>query len=552
MERLMARHRAGLGGEKWILPALGVFAVLGLLVAGILAVVVESSSGSTEQVAGSSCTGPIRVVTASSFAPVFDGIATELDHGANCVRLDVDTADGRKAIQRVADDDADVWVPDDDSWVGSAGTLQLAQAPTAGAGTVLATSPIYMVTDKPTAAKLGQAGGSWSALAGMVDKSQAKLVINGPNDSGDGLVGIGDAAEAVWLGKDMDASALWLDSAKSKTRTVGGNQPAMPAKAGEVGLVAERALLPALAEAKTKDLTALPGTDYSAMLRYTWLPTANALGNPTRAAALERVRAKLTDPAVVGRYLKAASLRLPGGVVPAGGAASLPKLTAKPFGVLEAHHIDHVFATWYPEDRRTNLLVVVDVSGSMAGKTAGSGDSRIDLVRQGSRSLEGLLPDDSQMGLWQFGSKLDGDRDWQQLVGIQPLDSRQRDSLGGAIDSLAAQPTGTGLYDTVLAAYTSARDAYRAGVPNQVVVFTDGKNESDANSMTAAQLAASLKKAADPKRPVLLSVVTFGTAADAKVVNDAVVPVQGYVDNLTSASEVAAVFIHVAAGGLQH
>jgi len=160
--------------------------------------------------------------------------------------------------------------------------------------------------------------------------------------------------------------------------------------------------------------------------------------------------------------------------------------------------------------------------------------------------------DDARLGLGEFGSRLDGARAWAQLVGIKPLEPGQRQALATAIGGLAAQQTGTGLYDTVLAAYTSARDAYRPGVPNQVVVFTDGRNESDANSMTASQLAAELKKAADPKRPVLLSVVTFGTAADTKVVNDAVAPVQGYVDNLTSASEVAAVFIHVAAGGLQH
>ena len=39
---------------------------------------------------------------------------------------------------------------------------------------------------------------------------------------------------------------------------------------------------------------------------------------------------------------------------------------------------------------------------------------------------------------------------------------------------------------------------------------------------------------------------------DAKVINDAVEPVGGYVDNLSTATEVAAVFIHVAAGGLHH
>jgi von Willebrand factor type A domain len=192
------------------------------------------------------------------------------------------------------------------------------------------------------------------------------------------------------------------------------------------------------------------------------------------------------------------------------------------------------------------------VSGSMNRPAVGSKSSRIDLVRQGCQSISTLLPNDSRMGLWEFGSKLNGNKDYRSLMDIAQLDGAHRKALAGAVNKLAAQETGTGLYDTILAAYTSARDAYRVGVPNQVLIFTDGKNEADTNSLSAAQLASDLKSAADPERPILLSVVTFGTAADAKVVNDAVAPVQGYVDNLTTANEVAAVFIHVAAGGLHH
>jgi hypothetical protein len=276
------------------------------------------------------------------------------------------------------------------------------------------------------------------------------------------------------------------------------------------------------------------------MLRYTWLPLAAGVTDPGRAAALERLRQALTSPSAAA-YLTAAGLRTPAAAQTSG---TLPTPSAKPFDLLAAHHVDHIFATWYPADRRTNLLVVVDVSGSMA--------PRIGLVRQGCRTLDGLLPDDSRMGLWEFGTKLDGARDYRPLLGMAALDRTQRRKLTGAIGQLTAQPTGTGLYDTVLAAYTSARDAYRPGVPNQVLIFTDGRNEADPNSLTAAQLAAGLRAAADPKRPVQLSVVTFGKAADAKVVNDAVLPVSGYVDVLTTAQEVAAVFIHVTAGGLHH
>ena len=60
------------------------------------------------------------------------------------------TFDGRVAPQRVADLQADVWIPDDAAWAGAADSLAVAEAPRGGSGTVVATSPIYMVTDEAT------------------------------------------------------------------------------------------------------------------------------------------------------------------------------------------------------------------------------------------------------------------------------------------------------------------------------------------------------------------------------------------------------------------
>jgi len=542
----MAKHRATSGAHRWVW-LVAVLGLAGLALAGILAVVLDSPPESQHAAPQASCDQPpVRVVTASSFAPVLDAMATGFQP-RECLRLEVTTADGRAAVRRAAEVKADVWIPDDSAWAGSAGSLDLVQAPTAGAGTVLATSPLYMVTDPATGDRLQKAGSSWLGLSRLVSERAARLVVRDPGSSGDGMVGAGAVAEAVWQDKDMDASALWLADAKRTTRTVTGDQPAMPAKAGEVGLVPEYALL----KDSPGERTVLPGTDHTAMLRYTWFPLAAGVSNPARAAALERLRTRLTgnDSAA---YLRAAELRTPDAGRGVGDSVPFPAPTAEPFAVFDPHKVDHVFATWYVGDRRTNLLVVVDVSGSMAEKAAGSTSSRIDLVRQGCRSVAGLLPDDSQMGLWEFGSELDGARDYRSLLAMTALNQQHRKALAGAIDKLDARETGTGLYDTILAAYTSARNAYRGGVPNQVLVLTDGHNESDKKTLTAGQLSAALGKAANPQRPVQLSVVTFGKAADAKVISDALEPVHGYVDNLVTAREVAAVFIHVAAGGLHH
>jgi hypothetical protein len=146
---------------------------------------------------------------------------------------------------------------------------------------------------------------------------------------------------------------------------------------------------------------------------------------------------------------------------------------------------------------------------------------------------------------------LDGGRDYRPLLAVAALDQRHRRALATAVDGLDSEATGTGLYDTILAAYRAAQDAYQDGVPTQVLVLTDGHNEQDGNSLSADRLATALREAVDRRRPVQLSVVTFGAAADAKVIGDAVAPVGGYVDNVATADEVAAVFIHLAAGGLR-
>jgi hypothetical protein len=335
-------------------------------------------------------------------------------------------------------------------------------------------------------------------------------------------------------------------------------------------------------------VTLLSGRDHTATLRFTWLPTAGAAADHVRGAALRRVLQALTGPAAAPA-LRSAGLRPPDGIVGKGpsvsvaaasGAPASPSpagplpggpspaaaspadavpgavpgaaraLTAEPFGVLDPHHIDHVFATWYPQNRRMNLLIVTDVSGSMADPAPGTATPLIDLVRDGSRSVAALLPTEAALGVWEFGVQLDAERDYRPLVAAGPLTDPHRADLSRALDGLAARETGTGLYDTILAAYQSARDNYRPGVPNQVLLFTDGRNQDDPNTITAAQLAERLTAAKDPDRPVQLTVVTFGQLPDAGLLTDVVKPVDGYVEALSTADEVAAAFIHVSAGGL--
>ena len=549
----MARHSAPRRpAPRWVLPVL---LTLGLG-AGAVVVAVQGRPDDSDRAAASACGTTVRVVAAASFAPVLSAVQPAVADGPDCARLDVVVADGRGAAQQAVDDAAHVWIPDDAAWTGAPGPLELAEAPAAGAGTVLALSPLYMVTDEATAQRVTTAGGGWLGLADLVTGRVAEpgppvtVAMRDPAGSGDGLLAAGALGEAVWLDAGMDASAEALATALPAIRTVPGTDPALPRTPGEVGLVPEHALLPAL-RADPVSQQVIAADDHTAALRYSWHPTAAAAADAEVAPALDRVREALTGADSAPAFA-AAGLRRTDVTVPPPGhpVADLPAVTAPMLEVLGAHHVDHVFATWYPEDRRSDVLVAVDVSGSMQARVPGSDRALIDLVKEGFTDLGTLLPDSSELGLWEFGVRLQPPDDHRVLLPRGALTPQHRSSVTSAVQALQARDTGTGLHDTVLAGYTAARDRYREGVPNHVVVFTDGRNEADPGSPSMEQLTQGLAAAADEERPVQLTVVTFGDRPEAAALKQALEPVDGYVDQLSTADEVGAVFIHVAAGGL--
>lgn len=542
----MGRHSSG-QGMGWTLPV-AVLAVVAAVAAVLVAARQDSTVDRVQGAAGTSaCSRVVNVTTATSFAPVLRSLAPALEQGDDCVRVRLSVADGRGAADTVAAGTADAWIPDDAAWGGMAPTGLLAEEGVVDAGAVVATSPIYMVTDQATAGRVRAAGQSWWGLAQLATTpAGVKLAVRDPAGSGDGMVAAGDLAEAVWLQRDMDVSAMVMASAVKHTRTVMADGVALPRASGEVGLVPEYALL---RSPEVGPRVLLTGRDNTAMLRFSWWPTAAAAGRPERLTALRRVLAELRSPRGL-RALEAAKLRpADGSGPPSGSPAGLPDTSAPPFPVLKPHHVDHVFATWYARDRLTDIHVVIDVSGSMGENAPGTRTPLISLVRQGLRGVGDLLPDDARVGLWTFGSRLDGPRDYRRLIPIDRMMPPHRAAVRRASDKLAAERTGTGLYDTILAAYTAAVHSYRPGVLNQVIVFTDGRNEDDPGSISPEQLRSGLLAARREDRPVELSVIAFGSRPEAGVVKAAIEPIDGYLDAIKSADEVAAVFVHVTAGG---
>jgi hypothetical protein len=501
-------------------------------------------SGTRTTSASAPCPRQLKVVTATSYQPVLQKVAVGISQGPDCVRLNVTAADGSAAAEVVASSGADAWIADDASWPQLPGDAHVAK----DHAHVVASSPLYVLTQR-TAAALPASARTWLGLGQLLGQPKlSQLVVSDPAASGAGMVAVGALAGAVLTKDGPLVSALDMMRAWQSGTTVNAAQSAMPKSGTQIAVIPEDALL---ASGQASEYRVLAPSDATALMRVSLLPTDAAAADPVKASAISRLVQALTGPAA-GAALSAAGLRgptWPAAPPPAATEAGLPALPATPMPTMAEHLMYHVLSTWRPESRRTNMLIVVDVSGSMGEALPGTGSTKIDLVRQGIHQVDSLLPDSAQLGLWQFGSQLAPPNDWQPLTAIAPLSAPQRKAIDSAATNLTAQPVGTGLYDTVLAAYRYQQAHYVAGLPNQVILFTDGVNEDDPVTISIDQLKAGLA-ATDKQKFVQLSVFGFGASIPADALSSALAPVDGQVDELTNTDQVIGAFVHAVSGAL--
>lgn len=141
-----------------------------------------------------------------------------------------------------------------------------------------------------------------------------------------------------------------------------------------------------------------------------------------------------------------------------------------------------VRALWTQVRKPARVLVVMDVSGSMASESGYGSESKLELAKKAATSALGQLTDTDQMGLWAFTTDLPTpDTITADLVAVGPL-AQTRQPIVDAIDGLTPL-NGTPLY----AATREAADAMNAqrdpGSINAVVVLTDGRNEYTDNDL---------------------------------------------------------------------
>ncbi|ROZ44029.1 VWA domain-containing protein [Rhodococcus sp. WS3] len=166
--------------------------------------------------------------------------------------------------------------------------------------------------------------------------------------------------------------------------------------------------------------------------------------------------------------------------------------------------------------RPSRALAVVDVSGSM--DYVEGGVTRMAATAQAGDIAIRMFPANAQLGLWAFSIDLGDGTDYRELEPVARMDAPEGDTdhrtkLLSHVDELPSLVGGgTGLYDSVLAAFRQIQSTYDPSSINSVILLTDGAND-DPSGISREELLDTLARERDAARPV--PIITIGVTGDA-------------------------------------
>ncbi|MDQ7907854.1 substrate-binding domain-containing protein [Phytohabitans sp. ZYX-F-186] len=528
-----------------------------IAVAVALVVVVGGSWFGYRELAGSRCTGEMKLALAASpeIAPAVRSTVESWradggSAGGTCVAVDINEVNSVDMAAVIAAqhnvglagvgsangtlETPDVWLPDSSSWLVRLKNLAPGFNPTDGGS--VARSPVVAAMPEPLAESLGwpEKKVGWTDLLKRITTGTGlRTGIVEPTRDAAGLSGLLSLGAAASGGNGAQAQTAALRSLAIGRSALRDDLVAKFPQASDAASLASGLNVAPLSEEDVIEynakkppvpLAALYVEPTPAPLDY---PFAVMPGvDPDKAAAAEAVHDAL-DTRSFRDLLGAQGLRAPDGTwgsgfsaptgapSPAGGPPSAtPNAGGRAAGDLDPLALDRSLATWTAVTAPGRMLAVMDVSGSMLERVpTAENATRMAVTLAAAQGGLSLFDDSWALGLWTFSTELDGGKDWRELVPIGPLSSNRSQALN-ALKSISPKPDGdTGLYDTMLAAYKEVQDGWAADRVNSIVMFTDGKND-DANGINEQTLLAQLKDLADPRRPIQVIILGIGDGVD--------------------------------------
>lgn len=528
----------------------------------------------------------VRVVVSSEIEPVIShaGAYFNRQHrqvDGHCAQVTVTSAAASSVAAQLAQvpsgkarAPADAWIPDSPDWVGvaraTAGAARLVQL----TGITVAESPLIIAMPRPAAARTPAFGSSvgWNflmpaAAGGPAASSSLDVQFPDPTRSAVGLdglaqikrmVGFGRAARGALAGFALnvqvvppasgDGSLPSLDSfaqpTAAQTAAAKKAQPGLAKADAPVTITAEQAVVQFDRAHPTQPLAVRYPADGTYQLSFPYvITTTNRL---TQAAA--RAFGSVLTSAYAVAYVRYEGFRTGNGAAGAwprwyGLSSAEPRLLPQPGPgrTLSALHAWHVLGLG------SRFLAVNDISSSMNVQVTPGGPTLEQVL--GSTSAAGMtrFPDSTQMGLWVFADRLQGDLPYKQLIPMGPLPAQvgvvtRRQAIQQLAKSGRALPHApAALYGTLLAAYKQMVDTYQPQYVNDIIVLTAGL-ENAPGDISANTLIRDLKAAAEPHKPVEILMIVLGHPGTFPQLQRIVKVTNGKVWPVTSAAEVPQIF----------
>jgi Bacterial extracellular solute-binding protein/von Willebrand factor type A domain len=462
---------------------------------------------------------PVRIVAAPEVAPFVAGVADRLDHAEGCAFSVVPrtSADEAQALVGGQGDPEPphVWMPES--------TLQLTQARAQGAtavppsGVSVVATPVVMALAADAVGKLGPGRPTCDAVL----RADA-VVVGAPDPTQDpvGLAALLEAQADLRSAPDGDATLVaFLRRMQSRlagpgdslfNRLPGASAAGPPVTAFPT---TEQRMLRHNVESPGSTLTAAYPSGAPTWMDYPFAVLATA--NPAERDAAARLLVALQEPGGQAA-LAAAGFRTADGQVPADRLADgrIVRNLPAPVPLAESATSDAALQRWATATRSGRVEVLIDVSGSMNAVVPKLGKTRLAVTLDAAARGLRLFEPTTTLGLWTFANRLDGERDYRQVMPVTPIPQLLAGPGLEALRSIRAVPGGyTGLYDSVLGLYEEARRNWEPGKLNVVVVLTDGDNDDPAG-IGREELVRRLTADADPARPVPVIGLAIGRDVD--------------------------------------
>ena len=544
------------------------------LILGIVFVLVASgATAGWVYVKHRDCTGHLlaTVVAAPDIAPILqtlnsDWAKTKPSVGGKCVSVNINSVDSLLVTQQLSgrwdtkSDGAppDVWVPESSVWIRQASVSPTAEPLMPDLQPSLARSPSVIAMPRDMATTLGWPNTTfdWPDIAKDASDpafwtghgktwGKFQFTMTDPETSTAGLLALMAIADADNSGSvDQTESDGILKLNQTKHGDAGGTGDILKGLAAADAQSTNAALsyvsaFPALEQdvisynrndPKEPLVAVYPKSgSYDADHPYLILrnPKWGTPGSLTAATAFEAyVRGPHARLTFLAAGFRDSNRRGNGKFTSAAGVQGNALVLPLPRAVLVPDSVRQTLYRWTAVSQQANMLIVLDVSGSMDNVVKGSGKTRLQLAKIAALNAIQQFDPQSRVGLWEFATQLDGTKDYKSLVSLGPLgetlpDGKTRgDELTTAVNGLTAHGN-TGLYNTIAAAQAAVRANYVPNATNVVVLMTDGQDDPRPNGgIDLTQLESKLVQARNSRTNVPIVTVALSADADAAVLEE--------------------------------